>query len=54
MGMGKPIQMKQYESRFKQCILPDVVHLEKADFDLHIPEKWKVFSNHLIKMAHDK
>ena len=43
MGMGKPIQMKQYESRFKQCILPDVVHLEKADFDLHIPEKWKAF-----------
>ena len=43
MGMGKPIQMKQYESRFKQCILPDVVYLEKADFDLHIPEKWKAF-----------
>lgn len=41
MGLGKPIHMKQYESRFKQCILPDVVHLKKANFDLHIPEKWK-------------
>lgn len=45
MGMGKPIQMKQYERRFKQCILPDVVHLKKADFDLPIPEKWKAFQS---------
>jgi len=43
MGMGKALHMKQYESRFRQCILPDVVHLEKTDFDLHIPEKWKAF-----------
>jgi len=43
MGMGRPIHMKQYESRFKQCLLPDVVHLENADFDLHIPEKWKAY-----------
>lgn len=43
MGMGRPIHMKQYESRFKQCLLPDVVNLENADFDLHIPEKWKAY-----------
>ena len=43
MGMGKALHMKQYESRFRQCILPDVVQLEKTDFDLHIPEKWKAF-----------
>lgn len=41
LGSGKAIHMKQYESRFKQCILPDVVHLEKSDFDLSIPKKWK-------------
>ena len=32
MGAGKPIQMKQYETRFKQSMLPDVVHLNKAKF----------------------
>lgn len=43
MGMGKPVHMKQYESRFKQCMLPDVVHLTQADFGLRIPDKWKDF-----------
>lgn len=43
MGVGKPIHLKQYESRFRRCILPDVVHLSKANFDLHIPPKWKGF-----------
>ncbi|MBP3762306.1 MAG: NYN domain-containing protein [Bacteroidales bacterium] len=36
----KAIAMQQYEKRFKQSLLPDVVHLKAADFDLHIPEKW--------------
>ena len=40
-GMSRPVHLKQYESRFKQCLLPDVVHLEQADFNLHIPGKWK-------------
>ena len=35
--------LNRYENRFKQCLLPDVVHLEEADYDLHIPEKWKQF-----------
>jgi uncharacterized LabA/DUF88 family protein len=39
----KPLQLKQYESRFKQCILPDIVHLELPDYDLNIPQKWKDF-----------
>lgn len=43
MGIGQPTQMKRYESRFRQCILPDVVHLAVPDFDLHIPAKWKAF-----------
>ena len=45
MGMGKPIHMKQYETRFRQCLLPDVVHLGKANFDLQIPKKWKAFQS---------
>lgn len=43
MSMGKPLHMKQYESRFRQCLLPDIVHLSKNNFDLNIPSKWKVF-----------
>ena len=45
MGMGKPIHMKQYETRFRQCLLTDVVHLGKANFDLQIPKKWKAFQS---------
>ena len=35
--------LNRYESRFKQCLLPDIVHLEQADFDLNIPAKWKQY-----------
>lgn len=42
-GWGKAIQLERYESRFKHCLLPDVVHLRVADFDLHIPPKWKAY-----------
>lgn len=45
MGVGKPVHLKQYESRFRHCILPDVVHLSKANFDLHIPQKWEGFQS---------
>lgn len=45
MGMGKPIHIKQHETRFWQCILPDVVHLVKANFDLQISKKWKAFQS---------
>jgi len=40
MGHGKPIQLQQYEARFKQAILPDVVQLSNG-FSLTIPQKWK-------------
>ena len=43
MGSGKPVQMKQFYSRFRQCRFPDVVHLKSINFDLHIPTKWKNF-----------
>ena len=41
MGIGKPVLLKLYKSRFKQCIFPDTVHLVKENFDLTIPPEWK-------------
>lgn len=41
MASSKPVQLKQYESRFKQCLLSDIVHLSIPDFDISIPQKWK-------------
>lgn len=41
MGMTRPTYLHKYESRFKQCLLPDVIHLSIPDFDLHIPNEWK-------------
>lgn len=40
---NSPIFLQRYESRFRVCILPDVVHLKASDFDLSIPAKWKQF-----------
>ena len=37
MASCSPLHLKRYESRFAQCILPDVVHLSIPDFDLNIP-----------------
>lgn len=45
MASSKPLQLKQYESRFRQCILPDTVHLSIPDFDLNIPPKWKAYQS---------
>ena len=39
---GRPIQLSKYESRFRQSLLPDVVHLKEKNYDLSIPEKWKL------------
>lgn len=33
MATSKAVQLKQYESRFKQSILPDTVHLAIPDLD---------------------
>ena len=43
LANGHPIQLSKYESRFRQSLLPDVVHLKEKNFDLSIPEKWKKF-----------
>lgn len=43
MGMGKALQLKKYEARFRQSLLPDVVHLSASNFDLPIPTKWKEY-----------
>jgi uncharacterized LabA/DUF88 family protein len=42
MGNEKPIQLQQYEARFKQSILPDIVPLSSG-FNLSIPPEWKAF-----------
>jgi len=41
MGMTQPTYLRKYERRFKQCLLPDIIHLSIPDFDLHIPNEWK-------------
>lgn len=43
LANGKPIMMARYESRFRQSLLPDVVHLVAQNYDLSIPAKWKSF-----------
>ncbi len=43
MANGKPVLMVKYESRFRQSLLPDVVHLTAENYDLQIPPKWKAF-----------
>ena len=43
MGGGKPTQLQRYESRFRQSLLPDVIHLSAANYDLQIPEAWKAY-----------
>lgn len=43
MGSGSPLFLQRYESRFRQSLLPDVVHLHSLDIDIAIPEKWKSF-----------
>ena len=43
MGIGKTTQLQRYESRFRQSLLPDVIHLSVADYDLRIPEEWKAY-----------
>lgn len=43
MASGKPIFLNRYESRFRQNVFPDKVHLKHADVDIEIPEKWKKY-----------
>jgi uncharacterized LabA/DUF88 family protein len=39
---GKPVHLQQYEARFRQSILPDIVNLSN-NFDLIIPPEWKAY-----------
>jgi len=43
-GSASPIYMRRYESRFRQCILPDTIQLPDG-FILEIPPKWKQYQN---------
>ena len=43
MGSGSPLFLQRYESRFRQSLLPDTVHLQSLDIDITVPEKWKGF-----------
>ena len=43
MGVGRPVYLQHYETRFRQSIFPDTIHLNISNFDLTIPEKWKNF-----------
>jgi uncharacterized LabA/DUF88 family protein len=41
MGIGQPTILKRYEARFRQAVMPDVVHIKRDGFSLSIPEQWK-------------
>jgi len=41
MANGKPVLMIKYESRFRNSLFPDIVHLSSLNYDLSIPSKWK-------------
>ena len=43
IASGNPILLSRYESRFKQSLFPDTVHLNGSNYDLTIPSKWKGF-----------
>ena len=43
VGYSKPLQLQQYEARFKQCVFPDMVLLKQSGYNLSIPRKWKGF-----------
>lgn len=42
---GSLFYLERYKTRFKNSLLPDVVHLSKSNYDIHIPEKWKQYQN---------
>lgn len=43
IGFSKPLQLQQYEARFKQSVFPDTIQLRQSGFNLSIPLKWKEF-----------
>ncbi len=45
MKENQELLMGKYESRFRQSIVNDVVHLAAENYDLKIPEKWKLYQS---------
>ena len=43
ISSSRVINLERYESRFRQCIMPDTIHLSLSNFDLTIPPKWKAY-----------
>jgi uncharacterized LabA/DUF88 family protein len=43
ISSSRVINLERYESRFRQCIMPDTIHLSLPNFDLTIPPKWKAY-----------
>lgn len=39
------VKLDHYESRFRQCLLPDTVHLNIPNYDISIPSKWKAYQS---------
>ena len=33
------------DSRFRQCMLPDEITLQRSGYVLRIPDKWKAYQN---------
>ena len=42
MSIVQPIRLERYEKRFRESLFPDTVHLSLPDFDLCIPQRWKL------------
>ena len=42
---SKVINLERYETRFRQCMLPDSIYLSASKYELHIPQKWKEYQN---------
>lgn len=37
-----PVRLERYEKRFRESLFPDTVHLSLPDYDLSIPQRWKL------------
>ena len=44
MGSGMPLQMRRYEKKFKNSLLPEKITLSSG-YELSIPAKWKSLQN---------
>ena len=42
MSIVQPVRLERYEKRFRESLFPDTVHLSLPDYDLSIPQRWKL------------